>query len=105
MVRTGDRDQSRGSEGDREWQKNKARLERGREEMRAHSVEAYTALIASYQSIIHKSFSRQMLATQGWRSDREGTGAGVAGRDREREKERQIDRKTETERVCEIGAK
>lgn len=64
--------------------------------MRALSVEAYTALIASYQSIIHKSFSCQMLATQGWWSDREkalvwewngGTEKGRGGeRDRDRER-------------------
>lgn len=71
VVRWGDGDQSRGSEADREWHKNKARLEGVGEEMRALSVEAYTALIASNQSIIHKSFSRQMLATQGRCSDRE----------------------------------
>lgn len=41
--------------------------ERGREEMRALSVKAYTASIASfYQSIIHKSFSSQTLGKQEW---------------------------------------
>lgn len=38
VVRWGDGDQSRGSEGNREWHKNKARLERVGEEMRALSV-------------------------------------------------------------------
>lgn len=73
--------------------------------MRAHSVEAYTALIASYQSIIHKSLSRQMLATQGWRSDREKALVLEWRGGTEREKERQGERRRARERVCEIGAK
>lgn len=41
MVDQGDKEKSRGSEGDREWQKKKGEIERGREEMRELSVKAY----------------------------------------------------------------